>query len=224
MLKRSDLAKQFELVVQQEIKNFQDSLNSVLQSIRDLNANIETLHNESLENHALIHSAQCDLASEIKNIKENFSDLDSRFKRFQNDQRILNERNAKEINDISDAVMKKIKIDSNFQNKIDDVCKLISAQDRKNQANFNQFSARCDDLLLHFSKVIAKVKKEILEAPTEAGIVKKQLEEKLACHIVDVAGIMRELKIYKHDNVVTQKKIEQIYTLIDRLHNKEILP
>src|SRR6185295_4796860 len=56
MLKRADLAKQLDLVIKQEIKNYQDSLNSVLQSIRDIKNELENIQSQSLENSALLHS------------------------------------------------------------------------------------------------------------------------------------------------------------------------
>jgi len=56
MLNKNDLAKQFELVVKQEIKNYQDSLNFVLQSIDELKKDIKQLNSDMLENYALIHS------------------------------------------------------------------------------------------------------------------------------------------------------------------------
>jgi len=70
MLNRNDLAKQFELVVKQEIKNYQEQFNAILQQLRDLKLNIEQVHKDSLEKHALLHSFQGVIASSVEEIKK----------------------------------------------------------------------------------------------------------------------------------------------------------
>jgi len=64
------------------------------------------------------------------------------------------------------------------------------------------------------------MKQDLDESPSPAECVKQELKKDLECHKVDVVGILRELNIYKTENQITQKKIEHIYTLIDRLTKK----
>lgn len=222
MLKRNDLSKQFELVVQQEIKNYQDSLNFVLQSIKELKEDVIRVRNESLENYAKLHSEHNDLAIQLQNLKYEVAALNQNFLSASYDQRIVNERNALEMRDISSAIHSKISGDNYFKTKIDDVWNAVSELRRQSENKDRVLSDSIDDLLRRFRNEIQKVKKEILEAPSEASLVKTHLEEKIASHTVDVSGIMRELKIYKHDNMVTQKKIENIYTLIERLQKAKV--
>lgn len=217
MLKKSDLAKQFELVVQQEIKNYQDSLNFVLQSLNELRDSIRQVQEESLKNHAKIHSMQTQLSIELQSVKEVSLSIGLRLEKSLNDQRTVNERNAYEMRDIADAVLTKIRRDDQLEEKIKSLWNAIGDVNHSVEKNQKIFNYTADDLLHKLNNAILKVKKEILEAPTEASLVKTQLEEKLACHTVDVAGIMKELNIYKKENYVTQKKIENIYTLIERL-------
>ncbi len=223
MLKRNDLAKQFELVVQQEIKNYQDSLNFVLQSIKELKEEIIRVRNESLESSAKLHSEHNDLAIQLQNLKNAFAVLNQGFLSASCDQRIVNERNVIEMRDISTAIHTKINIDNRLQLKIEDVWNHISKVRRQLEDKDIALNNIIDDLLRRFRNEIQKAKKEILEAPSEASLVKIHLEEKIASHTVDVSGIMRELKIYKHDNMVTQKKIENIYTLIERLQKAKVM-
>lgn len=223
MLKKSDLAKQFELVVKQEIKNYQDSLNFVLQSIKELKENILQVQQESLENHALLHSIQGDLTMEMKSLKEALLFLGNRFDRAMTDQRVLNERNQTQILDLTADVLKKINVDSNFQINIQNLWNEIYKIRDVTETNHRIVNDNLDDLYRRLTTAISKAKKEIMEGPTEAKLVKAQLEEQLAAHNVDVAGIMKELRIYKHDNMVTQKKIENIYTLIERLKKSEAI-
>lgn len=222
MLKGNDLSKQFELVVQQEIKNYQDSLNFVLQSIKEMKESIKEVQQESLENHALLHSIQTDLSIELHGIKDACFSLGLRFERSLNDQRVVNERNAVEMRDLISAVFRKVSVENNFKDEIANLWREISNLQDQTETSTRVLNDNLDDLFRRFRSAILKMKKEIQDAPTEASLVKTQLEEKIAGHTVDVAGIMRELRIYKHDNMVTQKKIENIYTLIDRLKKPEV--
>lgn len=222
MLKRNDLAKQFELVVQQEIKNYNDSLNYILQSLRDLKDEIRHVREESLENHAAIHGLQNDMSIEIKALKESLVALSLRFERSLNDQRVVNERNALEMRDITSTVINKLSLENNFKHEIANLWNEIFKLKDKTDTSNRVLNDNLDDLLRRFRQEILKMKQEILEAPTEASLVRTQLDEKIAAHKVDVAGIMRELTIYKKDNLIVQKKIENIYTLIERLQKHEV--
>lgn len=221
MLKKSDLAKQFELLTQQEIKNYQDSLNSVLQSIRELKEEIKDLKKESQENHAAIHSIQNGMNIEIQYNREEINRLRQKVEGFIFDQRTVNERNAKEMLDVADAIHRKISYDTRINKRLDDVSDNIRLVGNLLDNTRQRLSDTADDLSRRFLNAVARVKQEIIDHPTEASLVKRQLEEKIAAHKVDVAGIMRELTIYKKENMVTEKKIENIYTLIGRLQKTE---
>lgn len=222
MLKRSDLSKQFELVVQQEIKNYQDSLDFVLQSINELKESIKQSHDEALENYAALHSEQTDLKIELHNLRDVFLSSYHRVNRHISDQEVVNHRNQTQILELTGSVLKKINNEENFQAKIENLWKEITKLQDITDTNHRVLNDNLDDLLRRFRNEILKTKKEILESPSEASLVKNQLEEKIAAHKVDVCGIMRELRLYKNDNMVTQKKIENIYTLIERLQKSEV--
>lgn len=221
MLKKSDLAKQFELVVQQEIKNYNDNLNNVLESIRQLSKEIREVRETSQANYATIHSVQSNLISELDQLKDAVKKMSEQCDRTFSDQSVVNERNALEMKDITGAFLNKISVDSNFQEKLREVWNHIRKLESQHQDNQRMINDNLDDILRRFRQEILKAKKEILDTPTEASLVKRELEEKIFSHIVDVAGIMRELRIYKHDNMVTEKKIENIYTLIERLKKSQ---
>lgn len=223
MLKKNDLAKQFELVVKQEIKNYQDSLNFVLQSIQGLKEAIEETKNESLENHAAIHSIQCVLGVEIQNFRNEFASLKQQVERIYNDQRVINERNSKEMLDMADALHGKIRNDARFDQRYNELSNAIHGVRLLSEETRESVSSSSTDLLRKFLNAISKTKREILDAPSEVSLVKTTLEEKIAMYRIDVAGIMKELNIFKHDNMVTQKKIEQIHTQIERLKKSEAL-
>jgi len=224
MLKRNDLSKQFELVVQQEIKNYQDSLNFVLQSIKELKENIKQVNEQALESYAALHSEQIDLKIELQNLRDVFTASYKSVNSHIEDQRIVNQRNQTQILDLTYEARKKIFAEVNFSEKFGNLSNEISKLKDITDTNYRVVNDNLDDLLRRFLSAIAKTKKEILEAPNGVDLVKLQLEEKIVSHTVDVAGIMKELRLYKHDNMVTQKKIENIYTLVERLKKSEVIP
>lgn len=221
MLKKSDLAKQFELLTQQEIKNYNDNLNNVLDSIRQLKEEIREVHQESLENHAMIHSIQGTIAIEVEHLKDACKKMAEHFDRTFNDQRVLNERNSADFQDLINVYTHQITRENQIDEKLKDLSKHVVRLESDSLDNQKILNDNLDDILRRFRQEILKTKKEIMDAPTEASLVRRELEEKIALHKVDVSGIMRELRIYKHDNMVTSKKIENIYTLIERLKKSE---
>lgn len=221
MIQKNHLVKQFELLTQQEIKNYQDSLNFVLQSINELKDSIEEIRQNSLENYAAIHSVQVHMGIELEHIKNNLENINQRVDRNCNDQKSVNEKNNFEINNIKNEISLKVSRDNNFEKKLIHISTTIDRVKEISDKNRNSLGEISDNILRKFSNDLIKTKNEILNSPSEASLVKKILEEKIDSHKVDVAGIMRELMIYKKENVVTEKKIENIYTLIDRLKKSE---
>lgn len=222
MLKKTDLAKQFELLTQQEIKNYQDSLNFVLQSIKDLKEEIEHLRQESLENHAAIHSVQCGMAIEIDHNREQINNFRLRHDGYYHEQRAENEKNALDSIEIMQTLRVFQTLAQQFKDNFVSISHKIEHLKNDHSQTKERLSDSVDDLLRRFSSDLDKTKQEILDAPTEASIVRDQLEQKIDSHKVDVAGIMKELTIFKKENFVIEKKLENIYTLIERLQKKDI--
>ena len=221
MLKKSDLSKQFELLTLQEIKNYQDSHNFVLQSIRELREEIEHLKQESLENHAVVHSIQCGMAIEIDHNREQINNFRLRHDGYYNDQRAENKKNALDSIEIIKTQKALQTLSQKFKDRFDFIITQIDQLTKVSNKTNERLSYCVDDLLRRFSSDIEKVKKEIIDAPTEASLVKTQVQEQIESHKVDVIGIMKELTIFKKENFVIEKKLENIYTLIERLQKKE---
>ena len=221
MLKKNDLAKQFELLTKQEIKNYQDSLNNVLQSIHDLNEKIIQTNDRFSEMNAIYHSNNTNLRVENQKLSNECKNLKEILGIFQRDQLVLNKENIYLLNTLTSALSLKNEMDSLNQTKFDQLSEFL----RKLRIDFDDskriYQDNLDDLLRRFRTEIQMAKEEIMNAPTDASIVRKDLEEKIAMHKVDVNGIMREIKILKADNTITEKKIEQIYTLISRLQKSQ---
>ena len=221
MLKKNDLAKQFELVVQQEIKNYQDSLGFVLKSINEIKKSLTYLQSEMLTRSASNNSWFVNINNRLQGVVDTVFNLDALNKRNYNDQHVINERNSGELKNLESSFSFKLRTNDDIGSKLSTLLHQIDMLDVKVEKKNDEIDKNLDHLLMRFRKEILKAKTEIMESPSQSDLVQAQLEARINSHCVDVKGIMRELTIYKKENSITQKKIENIYTLIERLKKSE---
>ncbi len=225
MLNRMDFVKCFDLLTKQEIKNYQDSLNFVLQSLQDLKERSTDIQNHFLENHALLHSNQNDLAIENEKLRADCRSLRETLERSLRDQELINKKHTAELNAITSEMYSFKNHRENTQDKFENCWKEFS-QIRSGIIDNNRvYHDNLDDLLRRFRQEIEQAKREVREAPTEAEKVRADLEQEIGTHKVDVRGLMREIQVYKADATISEKKIEHLYTLFERLKkSSEVAP
>jgi hypothetical protein len=220
MLSRKDLSKEFELVVKQEIKNYNDtvlstnlSLNKCHQEIEDLSRIIEIRFSEQ-DNKLLEKEIKFDLHKDsidksihqiiklIGNLESKLISYESFFSDFRsNIEEKYTEKNEvyRLINDIGSALT-----DVNL--------KILQIKE--------DYSHQIKLLIIKFKYEFEEFKKEILDKPSELQVIKKELEKKIAGVSVDSEGVLKEIRICKKDSLIIDKKIENIYTLIERVNNR----
>lgn len=220
MLNRNDLAKQFELVTKQEIKNYQDSLNFVLQSINELKEDIKQLNSDMLENYGLIHSQHVDLGIQIEHHRLLHIELRQQVSSWINNQQEIKENYGKELAALwGSSVMNQRKSEIN-ENKLAILKESLEKNQNEIIAHTSTIRNSFNDIETKLNRNLCCMKEEIINLPSETEQLKSELEEKIHTHKVDVAGLMKELLSMKHENMITEKKLEHIYTLIDRIHKK----
>jgi len=224
MLKKSDLAKQFELVVKQEIKNYQDSLNFVLQSIRELKDSIEEVRNESLENYALIHSQQNDLEILCQLFRENQGKTEKKLQSHINDTEAFKKKATDEIGMHGDTSMQNSRKNEYNENQISHTNGRLETVEDEMRGHSLFISTALENMKFKLSKDMNKLKEEILSMPSDAQGIRQELIDKINTHNVDVEGILREIRVSRHDMMVFEKKLENIYMLIERLSKPEVKP
>jgi hypothetical protein len=209
VLKKSDLAKQFELVVQQEIKNYNDSLNMVLQSLRDLKEEITDAKHEALECNAALHSEMIKLGIELSQVWSAQRECAKKLERHISDQSTINERNTYENMQISEglhAIGSQVsRLGEQGVRLSGSVGSAITASHKLHQ----QTEGNLGHLESKLNKAILQAKEDILSRPNELHITKREIEERIAA--------------LGHAVMVTEKKIENIYTLIGRLKKAEVI-
>lgn len=224
MLKKSDLSKQFELVVQQEIKNYQDSLNFMLQSIRELKESIDQIRSESLENYALIHSQNISLENQLQGLRESYSNSQKKFQSHVNDFEFFKQKATDEISMHGYRSIENSRKNEFNENQIHQTNGVLETIENKMRGYSLDISVALENARVNLKSDLKKLKEEILSIPSDSIQLKKDLEEKLDSHKIDVSGVMREISALKKNQFVTQKMIENIYTLIERLKKLEVTP
>jgi methyl-accepting chemotaxis protein len=224
MLKKNDLAKQFELLVQQEIKNYNDSLSSIFQTINELRESIHEVHEEALENYAVLHSFQTDLGIKFQNFEERFNEFVQKVDRQIYDQQIINERNAYIMNEMSQAIHLKIQSDAFFMGKIKEFENDVREEARKSVELHHASAKAMNELIEWTRKSFQKHKDEINSRPPPQDPLLRHLDEKLESHTVDVEGLLKELRIMRKDIMIGDKKFEAIFMILDKLKLPEVTP
>lgn len=220
MLQRNDLAKQFSLVVQQEIKNFNDEKYAILQALALVNVDISSLNKSLLENYAKLQSEQVFLLGEIAKTLE-----ESR-KGYLILQRNLGDQSKKHLQELNllTSEQKLFKEDlrelSLLPEKIQGIFEHVSFFTDQIQEYQKGYAESLVGMHGRFKKDIQRCKEEILETPSDAEVIEKKLTEKLDAHIVDVEAVTKELKTLQKEAVITEKKLENIYMLIGRSAKK----
>lgn len=220
MLKRNDLAKQFELVVQQEIKNHNDVLLATNLSINEFREDL----GEIKKNQVRVNSS---FASEISKINQNqlelseiLSKISQKLSSHLNDTRVLNERNAHDYQILIEGFERTLKENAKLQER------LIQSQSEQAKLRVlmkelaKSVSQELDQWNKKFGDDLKRTKNEILSLPSESQLIKRELEEKIAASTIDCEGLIKEVQVCKKSAFIVEKKIENLYTLIERIDKR----
>jgi hypothetical protein len=220
MIKRNDLAKQFEIVVQQEIINHNKqisesnlSINKMLDNIVELSEKIDKLtskHDSRICTLEIHREMQTNILDDIYNkIDSTKVDFIKNFN--ENILKIKNlEITVKNITEVSSQINVNL-----F--KLSSECLSLSNRLRVIQ---QEGIEKYNNLFNEFRDLLGFTIQEINDKPSEAQAVKKELLEKISIDRVDFEGVMRELQILKKDNLIKEKNIEKLYILIERLEKR----
>lgn len=217
MLKRSDLAKQFEILVQQEVKNHNNSLLATNISINELRSLCE-------DNCKSIAKEKAERESKMLSFFTSFLDFREEIVSFSNNlQSQINDSKAK--NDSLSAALinlslefEKINIVQRVQeDKLNKLCNEFDGLSKRIKELHTQYKIDLSDHNVKNEQNLNKAKEEILNMPSEAQKVKYEIEGKMAIDRVDFKCLMRELQVHKKTVFIIEKQIENIYTLIERL-------
>lgn len=217
MKKKIDLVDKYELGIKQEIKNYQDSLFNITQSINELKLSIKSLSEKVNENHALIKSQNTLLEIELDITKKDIQSFSSKVSSELNDIRSVQRRQADTMLSLSGTL-------SALMNKQSDIDKAVFDSHLKLESfkkETNVFKSDNDHELnmvaKRFIKSLEDMKEEINSKPSEYLEYKSYFDNTMQSHAVNVKGVFEIIEKQKQAIYVMQKQIENLYTLIDRL-------
>lgn len=216
MLKRKDLAKQFELVVKQEIIEHNKAIMASNLAVNKLNTKLDDLDKSYIEQFNTTKNKTDKFLRELGSCKSFVKDITEEFKKANRDQFMLNERNHKEISIIDESIETVHKNERKLHKKISDIEANYYEHKKELEALRKSYT---DDLHLlkhKIAKDLKNLKQEILDRPSEVEVAKKEFMEKLSMHKIDNEGLIREIKVLKKTVFINEKKIEHLTTLMER--------
>lgn len=220
MLSRKDLSKEFELVVKQEIKNYNDTVLATNVSLNDCHKKIDELSEKVNRRFAELDTKLLDKDSKFFIHKESIDRSISQLLKMLGDldsQVVVYLNNS--IN-LRQSLADNYSLKSEVYNLSDEFEGRLSHLNLKIHQISENFSHKLEMIERSFVDKFDKLKKEILDRPSEAQDVKRELENKINSACIDAEGILKELRILKKDALISEKKIENIYTLIERANNR----
>lgn len=86
--------------------------------------------------------------------------------------------------------------------------------------NLNELQSHQVEYKNSFETMQKEINKNISDLSKQISLLKEKVDVNFNLSTLDKEGVLREVRLYKNDVFVIQKKIENIYTLIERINNK----
>lgn len=215
--KKEDLVKRFEEITKQEIKNYNDSLLGIHTALNNLSHSIKSVSDRTAQVNASLHSQLKKLESENVSLKDIVSRLEKKLddltRKFQS---LESDYDTEKRKEALYGVSLESKIDANKadQERTAKELKAHVSKFEESIKNVQMGISRYYDKSIRDNEVL---KKEILDLPSEAKEMKKDLLSKIDSYRIDNEGILKELKIVKKKVFVHDKMNEYFTTQLDRV-------
>ena len=220
MLQKKDLAKEFSLIVQQEIKNHNSAILACNSSLDEIRRNIDLIDDKNSKKISSLASSHSNDQMYLRSIENKVNEFFSSFNRRINDLTAIVQSKFAECIKTMDAK-------ESYFLKIDDFKKFEERLDVWTAQLKFLFSSQKDVLLSKISEAIKTVEKNNVERIKNADkcIQDTQkhcedLEKSVDIFAVNFSGYSRELEVLKKRCFVIDKNIENIYTQIERLKER----
>ena len=206
-----------DLRVAQELKNHKDFMHETNQAIQNLNFAIVNL---SVQHEKLTNS----LNSRLKDTEIKFENLEEACKKNLNEyaQKYSNfDKNfTSKINEIQsnmDAIDKHCVCQDTFTENIDKLTDKVEAFQKAFDSLYSYVDTSLGCIHGKIAHEIQKTKQELTIPPQEFDPIKERVDAMLKTLHVDCEGLIKEIALLKKSAHYTEKRFENIYTLINRL-------
>jgi len=222
MLRRKDLIDEFEFIVQQEIKNYNDSTLAMHKAINDLDSRLNSICTEYNRRLAEIHS---DFIADRSQKQKDFSCMEKSYSSLQSKVNDLQKEFNKKIKQVSEdhyefcdqfATKEVVKefIEQVYELQIDSIHKLLN--DLRSDLN-----AVKPPLIEYTNKLIATVSSQIEELLEENEKNKNEVHSQIDILRVDKKCLQEEINTLKQTIFIQSKQIEDLYNEINKIMPKE---
>ncbi len=209
---KDEFIKRFEQTILDEIKQYQDCQKENEKKFLLINTRLDEIQKQQKEVAYLLINAKIDFAKEFVNQK---NDL---FEKFESQRRYINEK----INFI-DCLAKELceKSNSNVtQNDLSDQISMLQSQMFNIGLNAEKEKRNISELIYQIKEEICDyvedIEKKMSDNLTKLSKDLFATNESVDTSKIDSSGVLKELQAYKKSMLILEKKIEHIYTLIDR--------
>ena len=217
MIRRGDLTKQFELVVQQEIINHNKTILATNVAINELKSSVQDIDKATKKNKYFYEDGLENLSDYMTDVYEKLDDkirdLNSNFNDFSNTViKKLSHIKPEEI-----VLQEDLDFAFKFSEEIDElhsVCENTSKEFKKHK---NEINKTITDFYCDFTKSLTEFQKENAKNPKETEILRKEITDKLAISKVDIIGNREEMENLKKKQFILEKTCEHLLTQINRL-------
>jgi hypothetical protein len=220
MLKKNDLVKQFEILSKQEILNHNDqilasnlSINKIREDIQKKDTDQAKINGGLSSEIGKINVHLKELSSVLGTLVGKLSSLTGELNRSLEDIQSQSTLTTKSVLECKAALQEQEKCSKDDKIKL----KYLEESIINIPITLHAFSERIEKKSMQEAY---KIKEEILNRPSEAKLVREDLIKMIERDRIDFDGVTKELLAVKKAHFINDKKIENIYTLIERLNKK----
>lgn len=208
---------EIDLRVAQELKNNQDFIYQTNQSLQNLSQGILNTSNacEKIRAASENKCKEIEISFEnlVKKLDEKYAAIERRFTNFERDIIYMVQSNQNVVNQIRNqcSEFEHFKKDSHCHHDLVDSILVDISKTLQDQ------SSSLEKGISLTKQEVDVVRKELSPKGPSVESVKNAIDEILSVMKVDLDGIVKELNLIKKSQYYDEKKIENLYTLIERL-------
>jgi hypothetical protein len=216
-LVKQEMVNRFESVVKEEIRLNAQSIESNQKQLEEARSTIQSLevkiHTHKSEMTDLFASLMNTFLREKqlsdKKVEDFCSNVQKSMSSLKDDVATLSINHANSLSK------------EEYEERKHDMIKHFDVGINVNQANIESAKSYNEKMFVDGSKRHEDLWSKVDALQSLISDQNKELEKKIQTFKVDSDGVLQELRIYKKEMFIIDKKIENIYTLIERLQNRE---
>lgn len=220
-LKRQQLADKFSEIVKQEIRNHNASILETNKAINDIRSQLQTLTNKFSENLVKQEAARRKFEKELHSLSDKFEhnklEISTKFDRVKSDLEDLRHDVSRNLEALESETVSLSSFEE-FRETCDRSLREMSIEIQK-QKDFNH--AAVFKINNDMNRIFNDFVEDQENRPNELWDVKADLEKKIFEAVIDSTGVLKEMRVVKKDAFIMEKKIENLYSLIEKLKGKK---